>query len=162
MCLSYFLFFFFQAEDGIRDLTVTGVQTCALPIARRFRWSRPPRPTATFTPAKTLAKSSSLWRSEKRGAERQLGAAPHKTNPRLLRRFREKGRAGLGVHFEAFDGGFGELRSLAVVDAAAGGLHTRRCSPHVFGATPNLQKFRPALRTGPYITCSHPPVRFPI
>src|SRR2546430_15414612 len=26
------VFFFFQAEDGIRDLTVTGVQTCALPI----------------------------------------------------------------------------------------------------------------------------------
>ena len=25
-------FFFFQAEDGIRDLIVTGVQTCALPI----------------------------------------------------------------------------------------------------------------------------------
>src|SRR2546430_10775578 len=30
MRLSFF--FFFQAEDGIRDLTVTGVQTCALPI----------------------------------------------------------------------------------------------------------------------------------
>src|SRR2546430_6775804 len=29
-----FGFFFFQAEDGIRDLTVTGVQTCALPISR--------------------------------------------------------------------------------------------------------------------------------
>src|SRR2546430_15940337 len=28
-------FFFFQAEDGIRDLTVTGVQTCALPISGR-------------------------------------------------------------------------------------------------------------------------------
>src|SRR2546430_10434212 len=28
------VFFFFQAEDGIRDLTVTGVQTCALPISR--------------------------------------------------------------------------------------------------------------------------------
>src|SRR6267143_3345979 len=27
------LFFFFQAEDGIRDGTVTGVQTCALPIS---------------------------------------------------------------------------------------------------------------------------------
>src|SRR5208282_3361485 len=27
-------FFFFQAEDGIRDATVTGVQTCALPISR--------------------------------------------------------------------------------------------------------------------------------
>src|SRR5256886_15956774 len=35
-CLCYrliCLFFFFQAEDGIRDLTVTGVQTCALPIS---------------------------------------------------------------------------------------------------------------------------------
>src|SRR2546430_10754682 len=30
-CMILF-FFFFQAEDGIRDLTVTGVQTCALPI----------------------------------------------------------------------------------------------------------------------------------
>src|SRR2546427_679847 len=29
--------FFFQAEDGIRDLTVTGVQTCALPISSRKR-----------------------------------------------------------------------------------------------------------------------------
>src|SRR5690349_22599935 len=28
-----FFFFFFQAEDGIRDLYVTGVQTCALPIS---------------------------------------------------------------------------------------------------------------------------------
>src|SRR2546427_104572 len=37
-------FFFFQAEDGIRDLTVTGVQTCALPIFRliggRFQQGR--------------------------------------------------------------------------------------------------------------------------
>src|SRR2546430_4301345 len=30
--LCLFFCFFFQAEDGIRDLTVTGVQTCALPI----------------------------------------------------------------------------------------------------------------------------------
>src|SRR5688572_31332993 len=30
-----FIFFFFQAEDGIRDLTVTGVQTCALPICKK-------------------------------------------------------------------------------------------------------------------------------
>src|SRR2546429_4004578 len=27
------IFFFFQAEDGIRDVAVTGVQTCALPIS---------------------------------------------------------------------------------------------------------------------------------
>src|SRR6266853_4338576 len=41
-----FFFFFFQAEDGIRDLTVTGVQTCALPISwgkiHHSRWGRSP------------------------------------------------------------------------------------------------------------------------
>src|ERR1039457_5279665 len=31
--LFFFMFFFFQAEDGIRDYKVTGVQTCALPIS---------------------------------------------------------------------------------------------------------------------------------
>src|SRR2546422_2148783 len=31
LCFVFF-FFFFQAEDGIRDVAVTGVQTCALPI----------------------------------------------------------------------------------------------------------------------------------
>src|ERR1022692_4057732 len=34
--------FFFQAEDGIRDYKVTGVQTCALPIwEQRSQWSPP-------------------------------------------------------------------------------------------------------------------------
>src|SRR5437762_9088919 len=33
-------FFFFQAEDGIRDTSVTGVQTCALPIWRRRHGDR--------------------------------------------------------------------------------------------------------------------------
>src|SRR5690606_39736760 len=32
----HFVFFFFQAEDGIRDFHVTGVQTCALPISERI------------------------------------------------------------------------------------------------------------------------------
>src|SRR5437762_5572467 len=36
VCLSIF-FFFFQAEDGIRDTSVTGVQTCALPISSHHR-----------------------------------------------------------------------------------------------------------------------------
>src|SRR2546430_5157318 len=35
------LFFFFQAEDGIRDLTVTGVQTCALPILHWYWLDHP-------------------------------------------------------------------------------------------------------------------------
>src|SRR5256885_11391136 len=34
MCVYVVVFFFFQAEDGIRDYKVTGVQTCALPIWR--------------------------------------------------------------------------------------------------------------------------------
>src|SRR5207344_1965097 len=50
LCMVWFLlirfrlrwfFFFFQAEDGIRDADVTGVQTCALPISRP---SSPPGP----------------------------------------------------------------------------------------------------------------------
>src|SRR2546427_7010073 len=48
--MTFVIFFFFQAEDGIRDLTVTGVQTCALPISRstpearrKGRSSRRPR-----------------------------------------------------------------------------------------------------------------------
>src|SRR6266496_6298551 len=40
-------FFFFHAEDGIRDLYVTGVQTCALPICRR-------RAARTAAPARAL------------------------------------------------------------------------------------------------------------
>src|SRR5207249_7512683 len=33
-------YFFFQAEDGIRDRNVTGVQTCALPISMRAQFDR--------------------------------------------------------------------------------------------------------------------------
>src|SRR2546430_12956507 len=49
-------FFFFQAEDGIRDLTVTGVQTCALPISDAFSvWApKVPRDTATRTLIRSL------------------------------------------------------------------------------------------------------------
>src|SRR5699024_11973822 len=38
--LYYFVVFFFQAEDGIRDRNVTGVQTCALPISYSSKVSR--------------------------------------------------------------------------------------------------------------------------
>src|SRR2546430_3403963 len=37
-----YVFFFFQAEDGIRDLTVTGVQTCALPIYEEYQFTSHP------------------------------------------------------------------------------------------------------------------------
>src|SRR5205807_3370107 len=36
----WFDYFFFQAEDGIRDYKVTGVQTCALPIYSTFSKNR--------------------------------------------------------------------------------------------------------------------------
>src|SRR3989441_1466128 len=49
VCVFTSFFFFFQAEDGIRDKLVTGVQTCALPISV----AAPPR---------------SLWRSGLEGA----------------------------------------------------------------------------------------------
>src|SRR5438034_5655673 len=45
ICCSLVFFFFFQAEDGIRDHCVTGVQTCALPI------SQTPLPTQPGDPA---------------------------------------------------------------------------------------------------------------
>src|SRR5689334_24741911 len=50
--MLYILFFFFQAEDGIRDGTVTGVQTCALPISVTSHQCAPPserwgRPTVS-------------------------------------------------------------------------------------------------------------------
>src|SRR3712207_7742292 len=60
-----FFFFFFQAEDGIRDIGVTGVQTCALPIS------------CTWTPmrARPARSPRSLWSVRARcspAADRQL------------------------------------------------------------------------------------------
>src|SRR5947208_14549243 len=49
--IAYLYFFFFQAEDGIRDDLVTGVQTCALPI-----WS----PTVRTKPA-SVVNTSASW-----------------------------------------------------------------------------------------------------
>src|SRR5437016_9500929 len=68
-CVVFFLFFFFffQAEDGIRDWSVTGVQTCALPIFgqpwRRWR----------FATTSLLARPeiSTIWLA--RSEERRVG-----------------------------------------------------------------------------------------
>src|SRR5688500_19385279 len=58
MICSYFAysFFFFQAEDGIRDYKVTGVQTCALPISSRACPTRVKDSTTstTHTPGGTM------------------------------------------------------------------------------------------------------------
>src|SRR2546430_8296338 len=76
-------FFFFQAEDGIRDLTVTGVQTCALPISAYNGLIAPSRinlsrvsdsgtPTATWLTARSIVPVSTAWlRSEEHTSELQ-------------------------------------------------------------------------------------------
>ena len=43
----FFLCFFFQAEDGIRDTSVTGVQTCALPILDKLVEESKPEPSVS-------------------------------------------------------------------------------------------------------------------
>src|SRR2546427_9053137 len=61
-------FFFFHAEDGIRDLTVTGVQTCALPISR---------PARRGGARRSLDRDSSAWRGWG-DAARPRAAPPHR------------------------------------------------------------------------------------
>src|SRR5699024_1608675 len=84
MCTSYYrlcFFFFFQAEDGIRDRNVTGVQTCALPISwgscavRAWRASRrgSPRPDGAGSPARSAPPAA---RSRTPGAGRGRRPGP--------------------------------------------------------------------------------------
>src|SRR5437762_14277831 len=66
------VFFFFQAEDGIRDTSVTGVQTCALPISRGLQRAAPDRRRDDVASAHggedraELRSSDDLGRSEER------------------------------------------------------------------------------------------------
>src|SRR5438128_12275888 len=87
--LSYF---FFQAEDGIRCATVTGVQTCALPISASRRMAAPATPALPFgvTPGDSSSRSvtcrplSGNSRSEERrvGKECRAPWAPRPYNER--------------------------------------------------------------------------------
>src|SRR2546430_7761024 len=88
-------FVFFQAEDGIRDLTVTGVQTCALPIStqsghddlraqgmmrsailqtrRTTPVTRPRRPAGSRIPGRPTAWRSCSAAGRDRSEERRVG-----------------------------------------------------------------------------------------
>src|SRR5699024_11963369 len=87
------LFFFFQAEDGIRDRNVTGVQTCALPISSSRANTRS-SPPGRSTPTCTLLTPTRLeWRSEERrvGKEcRSRWAPDHEKKKRQKKRIRER------------------------------------------------------------------------
>src|SRR5437879_10889943 len=67
ICYNIIYFFFFQAEDGIRDTSVTGVQTCALPICRAALQFRRLQSSAA-KPAKPQPRSAAFrpLRSEER------------------------------------------------------------------------------------------------
>src|SRR3712207_7863668 len=77
-CAFGLFFFFFQAEDGIRDIGVTGVQTCALPIcdafpdpASRFQPEGPHGPSQVVDPS-TFQWTDCGWRGI-RSEERRVG-----------------------------------------------------------------------------------------
>src|SRR5207248_8836509 len=67
-----FFFFFFQAEDGIRDRTVTGVQTCALPISGH-RPHEMPGLIMTRSPGRTLWTAAPTDSTTPRSEERRVG-----------------------------------------------------------------------------------------
>src|SRR5206468_4572201 len=67
--------FFFQAEDGIRDLIVTGVQTCALPIWPE-RSAEPRSPASSTRPWSTSRPSREPQRSARRRARSLRHASP--------------------------------------------------------------------------------------
>src|SRR5690349_23700985 len=64
-CYCHF-FFFFQAEDGIRDLYVTGVQTCALPISIAEKGKLLPANWQSRLPNNSTPYRSTIVRSEER------------------------------------------------------------------------------------------------
>src|SRR6266851_6668201 len=85
-------FFFFQAEDGIRDRDVTGVQTCALPIyypARDPRNSRGRDPGHGMRPGRVdnLPQLVELWRREVLEEGRQDIVPDEQRMRRMLARF---------------------------------------------------------------------------
>src|SRR5687768_17671207 len=79
-------FFFFQAEDGIRDVAVTGVQTCALPISRP---REPPLPRRRLALAEGAGDDGSRCRAPRREPDR----ARHAIARAALDRTRGRGLA---------------------------------------------------------------------
>src|SRR2546429_2360902 len=69
-------FFFFQAEDGIRDVAVTGVQTCALPISRPVQARDPANRSDLGVISRLYVSRDSLSNNTATGAPAQVGLAP--------------------------------------------------------------------------------------
>src|SRR5687768_17746299 len=72
----FIFFFFFQAEDGIRDVAVTGVQTCALPISRALDGALGPAwDGQDDAGARGGPRDQGALRDAERGAERRCRVA---------------------------------------------------------------------------------------
>src|SRR5947208_7513105 len=73
-CFYHVFCFFFQAEDGIRDDLVTGVQTCALPICDSRVLTLPPTPGSRLPTAGSRSFRSRFRRPPlRRSEERRVG-----------------------------------------------------------------------------------------
>src|SRR5690606_39767732 len=86
--VAYISVFFFQAEDGIRDFHVTGVQTCALPISGK-PWCATPVPASSRSTT-----TRSRTRSARSPSARRTGCLPARNVPRSEeRRVGKEGRS---------------------------------------------------------------------
>src|SRR3989475_7211329 len=115
-----FFFFFFQAEDGIRDLTVTGVQTCALPIFQMV--------DGEVAGLITRLEAAKL-EAEHQGARRTPLDVP------FAHEITESSRCR-------------HIRILRIVDAAAAAEHPPRARAHVQLAPPAVRAHRSAADSG--------------
>src|SRR5204863_5716727 len=92
------MFFFFQAEDGIRDLYVTGVQTCALPILRASvsRSRMPATASQARTPAPErnpmMSATTTTTTTETRLATSEVSTWAHRTEDRARSEERRVGK----------------------------------------------------------------------
>src|SRR5207249_6689158 len=99
--------FFFQAEDGIRDRNVTGVQTCALPICRgagaaKLRSLEKDRPPPRSEDAR-LRGTCRLARAQAEGQQRAAPGARHRSSRGPMKC--EIGRASCREREEIAEGG---------------------------------------------------------
>src|SRR5205823_12781594 len=89
-------FFFFQAEDGIRDKLVTGVQTCALPIlSMALNTTVPTRPKAAAPAMPSVLRATVHWAGRKataRPAANTMSASTPSRKPTVIGTSRDVAR----------------------------------------------------------------------
>src|SRR2546427_7996190 len=106
MCVSVALrvvrfFFFFQAEDGIRDLTVTGVQTCALPLD-------PQKIKLLTDPQRVIAHVVALRAEEEKPVEAAAPTEVAPAEPEVIKKGKKEAEEGEEVAAEAETKGKGK------------------------------------------------------